>query len=238
MPDDVGFPFFATLTSVDPADWRWQMTGLAVSLLGLTAYFFGYVLAYRKPPTGSRSLAGMLYVLGILASFAWYAMPFLPQPRFPGLLDLMARPGEMNVWIGAATQMFGLYAGIRYFSYTLSSTILNLSVTSRNFFAPERLLTTGVYGKVRHPMLMGDVVAHMGIALATGGALTVALFPIYYLINETFVEIQERFVLLPKFGDAYRDYSRQVPRMMSRPLGLTFAFGMFLAITTLAVAQP
>lgn len=238
MPDDVGFSFFAVLTSATPAEWRGQIVGLAVSFVGLTTYLLSYVLAYRKPPTGSRSLAGTLYVLGILASFAWYAMPFLPQPRFPGLLDLTARPVDATVWIGAATQAFGLYAGIRYFTYTWRTTTLNLSVTGRNFFAPDRLLTTGVYGRVRHPMLMGDVVAHMGIALALGGALTVALFPIYYLINESFAEIQERLVLLPKFGDEYRDYARKVPRMMSRPLGLAFAIGMSLAAATLVFAQP
>lgn len=238
MPDDAAAPLFGILAAAAPAAWRWQTIGVGVSLLGLAAYLLGYLRARRHPPTGSRSLAGALYVLGILASLAWYAMPFLPQPRLPGLVDLPARPQDPAAWAGAAAQLFGLYAGVRYFIYTSRSTLLNLGVTSRNFFAPERLLTTGVYGDVRHPMLMGDVIAHLGIAMAAGGALTVALFPIYYAINEAFVTIQERLVLLPRFGDDYRAYARRVPRMLSRRLGPTFAVGAALAVAALAVARP
>jgi len=228
---------FSIVAQADGFAWKLQCFGVIVSLLGLAAYCLGYVLAVRKPPKRSVSVPGLLYGLGIFASLTWYVMPFLPQPRIPGVLALYSRADDLTVWLGAAAQVYGIVFGIRYFLFTSRATLLNLSVTRQNVFKPERLLTTGVYAECRHPMLMGDAIAHLTIAMALTGALTILLFPIYYLINEAFVEIQERLVLRRRFGDAYRDYAKRTPRMMSFKLGAIFLVGVAFSASALAFVK-
>lgn len=225
---------FPTLAAADRAAWCLQLLGVAVALAGLAVYAFGAALARRRPPRGSISLPGLCYGLGILASLAWYVMPFLPQPRLAGLLDLPARPDEPAVWLGAAVQLFGIVMGAAFFVATSRLTVINLGATRDNVFAPARLLTDGPYAGVRHPMLMDDVIAHLTIAMALTGSLTLALFPIYYAINEAFAEIDERLIMRPHFGAAYRDYARRTPRTMSRRIGLAFGASALLTLAALA----
>lgn len=179
------------------------------------------------------TLPGFFCFFGIFASFAWLAMPFLPQPRLPGIIDVFN--GKNVHPIALATQLYGVIVGAWFFIFTSRSTKSNWSVTYHKFFALEKLLTDGKYGVVRHPMLIEDFLSHAGIAIAAGGVFTILLLAIYYLIAEAFIEIQERFVLYPKFGDEYRAYARRTPRSWSRPLAIVALLGIALVAATFAI---
>lgn len=206
----VWLPFNAALE----ANWTYQLGLVAISLIGLLSYYAGYRIAAVKPPSGSHSLPGYLYIGGVVASLTWYVMPFLEQPRISGWLDWLR--GSPVSTPGLAMTTFGLVLGVIFFAFGSKSTMRNLTVTAENFFAPARLLTDGLYGIIRHPMLMTDVLAHLGVAMAIGATQTLLLIPIYYLINEAFVSIQETYILKPKFADEYRAYSARTPRMFNR----------------------
>jgi protein-S-isoprenylcysteine O-methyltransferase Ste14 len=85
--------------------------------------------------------------------------------------------------------------------------------------APERaeskLLTEGIYARVRHPRYSSTLVGMTGFALLTnysGVYLVVALtLPAIYLIT-----ILEERELLVRFGDEYRRYQEEVPRFLPR----------------------
>lgn len=85
--------------------------------------------------------------------------------------------------------------------------------------APERhrgkLLTEGVYARLRHPRYVELVVALLGYALIANYLAIYILFllclPLLYLI----VVLEER-ELRERFGEAYRDYCRQVPRFLPK----------------------
>jgi protein-S-isoprenylcysteine O-methyltransferase Ste14 len=77
------------------------------------------------------------------------------------------------------------------------------------------LLTGGVYGKVRHPRYLQMTIALAGYALianypAVYGALLFWCTGIYLVVLLEERELRERF------GDAYRDYCRRVPRFVPR----------------------
>lgn len=71
-------PFNAALE----ANWTYQLGMVAISLIGLLSYYASYRIAAIKPPSGSRSLPGYLYIGGVVASLTWYVMPFLEQRAF------------------------------------------------------------------------------------------------------------------------------------------------------------
>lgn len=81
--------------------------------------------------------------------------------------------------------------------------------------AASTLLTDGLYGIVRHPIYANGLVAGIGYALVVNHAgtyiLFIAAFPMLYII--TLLEEKE---LTDRFGDAYRQYQREVPRLVPR----------------------
>jgi protein-S-isoprenylcysteine O-methyltransferase Ste14 len=85
--------------------------------------------------------------------------------------------------------------------------------TNVNPYKPSRaLVTTGVFAHVRNPMYVGLIllVAGIGIALASDWTL-VMLVAAALTIHFGVVRREERY-LTAKFGDAYRQYMKTVPR--------------------------
>jgi protein-S-isoprenylcysteine O-methyltransferase Ste14 len=75
----------------------------------------------------------------------------------------------------------------------------------------ERLFTGKAYGIVRHPLYLGCSVILLFHPVQTrNSALSVAMVILYFYVG-TFLEERR---LVNKFGDAYRDYQKKVPRML------------------------
>lgn len=78
-----------------------------------------------------------------------------------------------------------------------------------------RIITTGVYGQVRHPIYSADIVLAWAIfffypdaRFAVGTLwLTAVLF--------FWMDLEEK-ALTQKFGDEYREYKRRVPKMFPK----------------------
>jgi len=79
-----------------------------------------------------------------------------------------------------------------------------------------RLLEQGPYAVIRHPRYVEVVLAMFGyaaIANHTGPwIMAIAMVPLLHLV----VLLEER-ELVERFGEAYRDYARRVPRYIPRP---------------------
>ncbi len=78
---------------------------------------------------------------------------------------------------------------------------------------PGKLLTEGIYGRVRHPRYVAILLGMIAVALFCnylGLYVVVALtVPGLYAIA-----VLEEHELLDRFGDRYRDYMRRVPRFI------------------------
>lgn len=74
----------------------------------------------------------------------------------------------------------------------------------------EKLLTTGVFSRVRHPMYSSLVLIVLGIAIASG--VLIALIPaIVIAVLNLLTAFKEEEFLIEKFGDEYREYMKRVP---------------------------
>ncbi len=77
------------------------------------------------------------------------------------------------------------------------------------------LVTTGVYGFVRHPIYLGIFVSLSALALMVANLIvllpTIALLVVLYAsINE------EETILIDRFGDEYREYKKRTPRFIPK----------------------
>ncbi len=92
-------------------------------------------------------------------------------------------------------------------------TLLGLPELSRK--RPSRLLTEGIYGRLRHPRYLGLLLELSAFALfvnyLAAYGLIAAAIPLGYLL----VRLEER-ELLQRFGKDYERYMSEVPRFLPR----------------------
>lgn len=82
--------------------------------------------------------------------------------------------------------------------------------------APTKLETTGWYGRVRHPLLLGIVAVMIGEAALFASLPLLAYALLYWLWLHLFVTLKEERDLQQAFGDAYAAYARVVPRWIPK----------------------
>jgi protein-S-isoprenylcysteine O-methyltransferase Ste14 len=163
------------------------------------AYFTMLVVLYstRLPKRGTDHRAAVIFI-AFTGTFSAIVAPFLPGGgRREGLVlvaDLVATAGlAYSVW------------GLAYLRRSFS-------------IIPEarRLVTGGPYALSRHPVYLGEVVAAVGINLATAGWLgTLAI--LYFIVCELLRIQWEEGVLARAFPDEYPPYALRVPRYAPNP---------------------
>lgn len=75
------------------------------------------------------------------------------------------------------------------------------------------LVTSGVYGLVRHPLYLAGIIIFTVNPIITRNWLTVQILADIYFIYGAFVEEKR---LIERFGDEYRRYMEKVPRFWPR----------------------
>ncbi|HDP68499.1 MAG TPA: isoprenylcysteine carboxylmethyltransferase family protein [Candidatus Marinimicrobia bacterium] len=83
----------------------------------------------------------------------------------------------------------------------------------------KRLSTGGIYAHVRNPLYLGNLLIYVGFAIIAGGPWMVYLAVIaliYFSIQYGFIIALEEDTLTELFGEEYRQYTENVPRLLSR----------------------
>ena len=142
-------------------------------------------------PQGRSSLIGFLAVMGNDFARIILVLPFVDQPRFDW--------GAWN-WIAggiliAAACAFGVAAfAVKWWKAPDANVVLQ---------------TSGVYGVVRNPIYLADLLFSLGVAVGFGSIVGVALVPMWW-IAFLFVVFVEELSLERSLGQAYRDYRARV----------------------------
>ncbi len=77
------------------------------------------------------------------------------------------------------------------------------------------LIRSGVYGYVRHPRYVVCMISLLAFAALTGSAGYFSLAILSVLLYQVVAPLEER-ELRARFGKAYEDYAREVPRFLPR----------------------
>jgi protein-S-isoprenylcysteine O-methyltransferase Ste14 len=114
--------------------------------------------------------------------------------------------------IGAFCIFFGLLlmlATIRLFVTVGKGTLAPWEPT-------QRLVVQGVYRHVRNPMISGVLFILLGESVLTASVPLFWWFLSFAVINATYIPLLEEPGLVERFGEAYLDYKRNVPRWVPR----------------------
>ena len=81
----------------------------------------------------------------------------------------------------------------------------------------NKIVTTGIYSCMRHPMLFGLTLLPLGVALLIGSPIFITVIaPLEMLFIIIMVTIFEEMEVDKKFGDEYKQYKQQVPMVSFR----------------------
>ncbi len=90
------------------------------------------------------------------------------------------------------------------------------------------IATGGPYAHVRNPLYFGSLLLAVGLGLISGlGVWGVAAMLILFLVFHLAAIFYEEAFLTAKFGAAYLDYVRRVPRLLPSPWPRTTGAGQF-----------
>jgi len=161
----------------------WAFVGMFGLLLGI-AFVSGIKL-------GQNALLGIITIMICDFSRIILVLPFCPQPRF-----------EFGIWnwiLGGILLAIACFFGVPA-----------LSINWRT--APNSkmvLKTTGIYGIVRNPIYLTDILFSLGFAVMFGSIIGVALIPIWWAAYLAIVLVEETS-LERELGQRYLEYKRQV----------------------------
>lgn len=180
--------------------------------MALAFLFAGMVLRFRikAPREGAAGRRAPLSILGIFLQAL--ALGLVGAGRMA--MDLA--PGDGRSIAGALAVL--LLNGGAVWLFVASATALgaNWSLVARTL-TDHRLVTSGPFARVRHPIYAAMLLFLLGLAVATGHAahLIVAL-PLFLIGTLVRVHSEER-LLREQFGAAYDDYARATPALIPRP---------------------
>jgi protein-S-isoprenylcysteine O-methyltransferase Ste14 len=152
-----------------------------------------------------RSLAAAGIIAGI-----W----FVGFPYFLVAAEAEVFPIELGRlrWIG----VLPLLAGAGMFSWVTWAFAAAGRGTPLIFDPPKRFVTSGLYGRVRNPMYVADILIIVGIAILVESSAILAYGGLLWLGLHMLVVFLEEPRLRKKFGASYEEYCGRVPRWIPR----------------------
>jgi protein-S-isoprenylcysteine O-methyltransferase Ste14 len=144
--------------------------------------------------------------------FTMYILTWLFGSTFPGCLwyPLAVLTGEdlfTSIFLGFILPVSNIII--------LIGILLIIFGWRKIYRAKGKLVTTGIYGHIRHPQYLGFLLLTLGMNILWVTISTLLLWPIlailyYRLAKEEDKELEERF------GEEYRKYKRTVPMLIPR----------------------
>lgn len=201
----------------------------AAAYLGLSAWGWGSFAAFFSHPA-LIVLAAELFVLAVVGIFAggnlssgvredrgnrWVLVPFTLigllsgwLPAYTDRLEFWTIDGDFTRYIGVV--LFGLGGALRIWPvFVLGPRFSGLVAIQPG----HKLVTTGVYGTIRHPSYLGLIVTLLGWVLAFRAAIGVLLVVLILPPLIARINAEER-LLLGEFGDEYRAYRARTSRLI------------------------
>ncbi len=168
---------------------------------------------FRAPLKVVTPIWILLWILAWAASYPWRLDLLLPHPY---RTSIAWGSSGLNVISLAAVPFWALtvfiyFGGTRHFS--LDQVIGRAELESDRH--EQRLVTTGLHSRVRHPLYFGHLCTMLGwLTLAQTRAVFALL--IWAVVTGAFMIRVEDAELERRFGSAFRDYRKRVPAVIPR----------------------
>ena len=200
----LGFAVMAALLFLPAGSFGYWQAWLLLGILFGPMLIAGIVLAVKKPELLERRLnmredqkeqrfvvamSGLIFILAFVAAGLSYRNGWLMFPAW-------ASYGSAVVFLLS----YGLYAEVLRENIYLSRTI--------EVQADQKVIDTGLYGIVRHPMYMSTVILFMSMPLVLGSPLAFLIMLLYVPVIVMRIRNEEK--VLEKGLPGYTEYEKKV----------------------------
>lgn len=194
--------------------WIWPSAWLFLSVYGgVSMVGYGllavlrpesYAVRQQAPIAKAEKKQPLIDAFGLVAYAVWMAAWFAFIPLDVFRLKLLAPPVEVLQWIGLAAVTAGLL-------------IAHLAIAQNRFAAPtihdqssdgQRVIETGLYGLVRHPLYAGLLLVYTGAALWMGSTAAAVASVGFLIMTLARILIEERW--LREHLPDYAAYAKRV----------------------------
>ncbi|TDF63315.1 isoprenylcysteine carboxylmethyltransferase family protein [Cupriavidus sp. L7L] len=178
---------------------RVALTIVLFALAVAALFSGGNISSGMREDRGNRWVLGAFGVLGLLAAYL---------PPYTDRIGFWTLDGDTVRWLGVA--LFAAGGVLRLWPvFVLGRRFSGLVAIQPG----HTLVTTGIYGVIRHPSYLGFVISSLGWVLGfrsgVGVLLTLAMVPVLVARIRA-----EEALLLDQFGDEYAAYCGRTWRMV------------------------
>ena len=171
------------------------------------------------PEKGKRigSILGMISGWGIFIFLIglWispqpiFFVPFLQEIVFiiPILGLLVLQIPILHLILGTVFIIPGAWLGIKG--------VTEIGLKESETHRPGKVITTGLYSRMRHPQYTGAILSHIGITLLLSSFYSLLVIPLVIIINYILCWKEEK-ELVREFGEDYEKYQKSVPMFIPR----------------------
>jgi protein-S-isoprenylcysteine O-methyltransferase Ste14 len=156
-----------------------------------------------------RKIGDLSYLLFFLY---WAALNLLILSRRDALLELRFQTFPLADTLGILLIILSLL-----FGYWAARTLGLVTLSTRPQITPSKakasLIVSGPYCRLRHPFYFAEWFFLAGAALVTRSWLVLGLLAAALLIDPIVTVFEEK-ELVQRFGAAYREYQKKVPRLL------------------------
>lgn len=199
------------------------MWGLAVIVIVIASWLLYRYLAPQSWKEWARAGVVQAFIIAFYAEMYGFPLTIYFLARYFGL-DLEWGEGG-NLWAQLfGTEMAHIVAMVIGYAIVFSGATLVADGWRRIHRArrEEKLMTDGVYARMRHPQYTGLFLIVFGEGIVHWPTIvSVAGFPIIVFAYTMLARNEER-QMLEKFDDEYREYQRRVPMFIPRFDGVHF----------------
>ena len=154
-------------------------------------------------------------ILGIISGWGffgfWMGIWIAPQNRVQLGYPLLSLWGinftAIDIGVGVLFFIPACYLGIKG--------VMDLGLKTAETHRPEKLVTNGLYGVIRHPQYVAGVLGHFGVIILLGSRDALLVTPIVLIVVYVICWKEEK-ELAKEYGREYRQYQKQVPMFIPR----------------------
>jgi protein-S-isoprenylcysteine O-methyltransferase Ste14 len=178
---------------------RIALAVVTFALVGAALFTSGNLSSGEREDRGNRWVIAAFGIIGLLAAYL---------PAYTDRIDFWTIDGDTVRWIGVALYIVG--GALRLWPvFVLGNRFSGLVAIQPG----HTLVTTGIYGVIRHPSYLGMLVNALGWALAFRSGVGVLLAALMIIPLVARMNAEEA-LLRSQFGNAYATYMARTSRLI------------------------
>ena len=193
------------------------MICIAGMLLLIPVYFLSVEHLSLQEKYGEKKGLKIAEIYGLISGWGFFIFLFGIWISFQPKFEITLFQYNLNI-IGYTIPLFHLILAIPIIStgawfgiVGVKEVTLKVAETHR----PNKVISTGVYSRIRHPQYFGAILSHIGISFLLSSFYSIITTPLIIGVIWIFSWKEEK-ELTREFGKIYEDYKKETPMLIPR----------------------